>query len=228
MTVIKYIPSLLTIINLSCGLLAILVNDLALGSYLVIAAIFFDTFDGMSARALNAQSAMGKELDSLSDIVSFGVAPSYLYFNSVDSTDPWTYFAALLLIIGSALRLAKFNILPSQKYFTGLATPAMAFFVVGVVLAYNHGVSSILNLLDHTAGFLAISILMFTMMLSPLKMFSLKRLNEGIGKNLMPLACLVSFLILLYFQPYWAIPVSVLIYIVLSVAHHIQLANDNK
>lgn len=205
--------------------MAILVQDLVIGTYLVVTAIFFDTWDGMAARALNAQSELGKELDSLSDIVSFGVAPAYLYFMISSSGGYLSYAAAIILLSGSALRLAKFNILPPQKDFIGLATPATAFFIVGVVLAYANDISFFQDLINSKYGHILIAITMFVLMLSPIRMFSLKRLNEGIQKNWMPAVCLTSFLTLWYFAEFWAIPVSVVIYMALSILHHFNVSN---
>ncbi len=205
--------------------MAILVQDLVIGTYLVVTAIFFDTWDGMAARALNAQSELGKELDSLSDIVSFGVAPAYLYFMISSGEGYLSYAAAIILLSGCALRLGKFNILPSQKDFIGLATPAMAFFIVGVVLAYANDISFFQDIINSKYGHILIAITMFVLMLSPIRMFSLKRLNEGIQKNWMPAVCLSSFLALWYFAEFWAIPVSVIIYMALSILHHFNVSN---
>ena len=101
-------------------------------------ATVFDFCDGLSARLLHAYSALGKELDSLSDLVSFGVAPAALVFNLIQSqTGSWVAFLAFLIAVFGALRLAKFNIDDRQTTsFIGLPIPANAIFWIGVV-AWN-------------------------------------------------------------------------------------------
>ena len=98
-------------------------------------ATVFDFCDGLSARLLHAYSALGKELDSLSDLVSFGVAPAALVFNLIQSqTGSWVAFLAFLIAVFGALRLAKFNIDDRQTTsFIGLPIPANAIFWIGVV-----------------------------------------------------------------------------------------------
>ena len=120
--------------NLICGFSAILVADLHISTVLLLTGMFFDVIDGMVARMLKVQSQFGKELDSLADLVSFGVAPAYLYtlFSPVDH---WVmYIPAFFILIGSALRLAIFNLRPPAKYFTGLPTPASTFFLAGLFM----------------------------------------------------------------------------------------------
>ena len=97
--------------------------------------MFFDVIDGLVARLLKVQSQFGKELDSLADLVSFGVAPAYLY-TLISPVDHWaiTYIPSFFILIGSALRLAIFNLRPSTKYFLGLPTPASTFFLAGLFI----------------------------------------------------------------------------------------------
>ncbi len=137
------IPDLLTTANLSCGVLSILLasqGQLTLACWLVFAGALFDVFDGLAARALGGGSPLGAQLDSLADMVTFGVAPGFiLIFRSgwpFEPTGHWTMLAPLLIPIASAWRLAKFNIDTRQTTgFLGLATPANALFWCSVVLA---------------------------------------------------------------------------------------------
>ena len=149
------------------------------------AAALFDFCDGASARLLHAYSDLGKELDSLSDLVSFGLAPSLILFNTINyfntgsasEITPWA-FAALFIPVMGALRLAKFNIDTRQTTsFIGLPIPACAIFWIGLV-GWLHRTEAFNN--DIVA---AIIILMALMMVSGVRMFSLKFKNFQFREN---------------------------------------------
>ena len=150
---LKFVPSLLTCSSAFCGVLAtILATDgeksLIYASYLVFIACIFDFSDGFAARLLHAQSELGKQLDSLADAISFGVAPSAIMYHllkqslrlkgSLTSFEGWQIailICAIIIAIFSILRLAKFNIDDEQKHsFKGLATPANAMLVASIPL----------------------------------------------------------------------------------------------
>lgn len=125
--IFKQIPNLVTLGNLSCGVLAILsISESRYDEsvYLVILAAVLDFFDGFLARLLKVQGEMGKQLDSLADLVTFGVAPSYMLYSQANLLEsPWRY-AFILLAVFSAYRLAKFNIDTRQTTsFIGVPTP---------------------------------------------------------------------------------------------------------
>ena len=132
MTIRKYLPDFLTAMNLVCGLIALTYAfgdrpDIAF--YLMLAAAVFDFSDGFAARALKAYSDLGKELDSLCDLVSFGVLPAVMLHRQMLSSgnSGWLCWIPLLLAVFSALRLAKFNVDERQHAsFIGLPTPAAA------------------------------------------------------------------------------------------------------
>ena len=132
MSLRKYIPDFLTAMNLVCGLIALVYafdgrSDIAF--YLMLAAAVFDFSDGFAARALHAYSDMGKELDSLCDLVSFGVLPAVMLHLRMKSAalPEWSCLIPLLIAVFSALRLAKFNVDERQTAsFIGLPTPACA------------------------------------------------------------------------------------------------------
>lgn len=132
MTIRKYFPDFLTAMNLVCGLIALVYAfggrpDIAF--CLMLAAAVFDFSDGFAARALHAYSDMGKELDSLCDLVSFGVLPAVLLHVQMRSSgnSGWICWIPLLIAVFSALRLAKFNVDERQgRSFIGLPTPACA------------------------------------------------------------------------------------------------------
>lgn len=132
MNIVKHIPNTITSMNLLCGALGVIFTFQArfdLAFILMLAAAVCDFFDGFAARLLKAYSDIGKELDSLADMVSFGLLPSLMLHRLMimaGNAGIWTY-VPLLIAIFSALRLAKFNIDERQsENFIGLATPACA------------------------------------------------------------------------------------------------------
>lgn len=144
------IPNLFTMANLVCGCLSIFFAfsevQLELACYFIMAGAFFDLFDGFFARLLKVQGEMGKQLDSLADAVTFGVAPGMMIFlmlsrvADVNSWPTWWGYAAFLLVIASIYRLAKFNIDTRQSdSFRGLPTPSNALFWIGMVHWYSFG-----------------------------------------------------------------------------------------
>lgn len=135
------LPNILTLVNLACGVLAINAiyqEDMVLVAYLVGFSLLADFLDGLVARLLGVHSEIGKQLDSLADVVSFGVSPGiflgYLFREAAESqSEPipdFLPYLAFLLPLFAALRLAKFNVDTRQEdYFIGLPTPAMTLLV---------------------------------------------------------------------------------------------------
>jgi len=149
--IFRNIPNLFTLMNLLSGAIAIILtfegrNNLILASYFIYIAAVFDFFDGFAARALRATSPIGKELDSLADLVSFGLAPSMILYQllkysmqikqfsfSLPLSQVLILFSALLIALFSAIRLAKFNTDTRQtESFLGLATPACAMLIASI------------------------------------------------------------------------------------------------
>jgi CDP-diacylglycerol---serine O-phosphatidyltransferase len=124
----NWIPNLLTSLNLFAGILAIMLiitSHVYWAAGLIWGAILFDGADGRVARRLNATSDFGKELDSLADLVSFGVAPAMLlYFVAYPHYGWWIYPVIGLFPVAGALRLARFNVQNIKGYFVGLPIPA--------------------------------------------------------------------------------------------------------
>ncbi|HQS50964.1 MAG TPA: CDP-diacylglycerol--serine O-phosphatidyltransferase, partial [Daejeonella sp.] len=140
----KHIPNSVTCLNLFSGCLGIVFafqGNLIWASYAIVIAAVFDFFDGMLARLLKAYSDIGKELDSLADMVSFGVLPSVIIYQlfalspQIDFGADWLSFSAFIIAVFSALRLAKFNIDTRQsENFIGLPTPANALLIASFPL----------------------------------------------------------------------------------------------
>ncbi len=159
----KNIPNLFTSLNLLSGAIAIILsfegrNNLVLASYFIYIASVFDFFDGFAARVLKAGSKIGKELDSLADLVSFGLAPSMIVYQLIKQSlqikqfsfslpfgEVLMVFSALLIAVFSAIRLAKFNIDERQTHnFLGLATPACAMLIASIPLIAEFNPNSLI------------------------------------------------------------------------------------
>jgi len=159
----KYIPNFITSLNLTSGFIAIIFaanGDIVTASWFILAAMIFDFLDGFSARLLKAYSAIGKELDSLADVVSFGVAPGLIIYQllndslslsaPLDDSDSVKTFLIMLIPaimpVCGALRLAIFNLDTTQSStFKGLPIPANALAVISVVIAAEYSHSTIFS-----------------------------------------------------------------------------------
>lgn len=190
--IVQQIPNTLTLLNMFCGSLAVL---LAIRGYireaamLVAVGFFFDLLDGMAARILHAQSPIGKELDSLADLISFGLAPAAILFGIQEQLDQSAPFSLLqpagtiilrllpfLLPIFAGLRLAKFNIDERQSHqFIGLPTPANGLMVLALPLAMHGQPDSFLAGWLNSDLFVPLySVIVSYLMVSPLRLYSLK------------------------------------------------------
>ena len=211
--------------NLLCGALGVIFTfqgALHIAFYLMLAAAVFDFLDGFAARLLKAYSPMGKELDSLADLVSFGLLPSLMLHRRLvegGMTGFWIYIP-LIICVFSALRLAKFNIDDRQsENFLGLPTPACAMWCGSLIYAADHGVMSMANTLHDTLLIPIASVVLALLLVSEIPMFSFK-IKKGSEYNgiricfiaivaLFAIATLVlkinwSYIILLTFTAYIA------------------------
>ncbi|MDQ1332441.1 MAG: CDP-diacylglycerol---serine O-phosphatidyltransferase [Bacteroidota bacterium] len=190
----RHIPNFITSLNLASGFVAILyaaTGELVTASWLILAAMIFDFFDGFSARLLNAYSETGKELDSLADVVSFGVAPAVIIYMLLGNGtglidrgihDSGSLKRVLILIspalmpVCAALRLAIFNIDETQKTsFKGLPTPANALAVISVVIAGHYSdLSIITSFTDSKLLLLIFTVILSLLMVSRIPLLSLK------------------------------------------------------
>ena len=196
--------------------MAIFIGEWYISGWLILAGMFFDVVDGIAARFLNAQSDIGKELDSMADLVTFGVAPAYLYLLLAPSDDWFYYIPGIIYLLGSALRLAIFNTIESKKTFIGLATPASAFFMFGIFMSYHMEVPIIIKIISDDIGYFIIPVFLIVMMLSRLEMFSLKSMKHPFWNNPYHAVSFLSFLIVLYLNPPLAPCAAVLSYIILA------------
>jgi CDP-diacylglycerol---serine O-phosphatidyltransferase len=234
----KNIPNFITCLNILSGSLAVLFaikGELTLSVIFIFAAAIFDFFDGMAARLLKAYSQMGKELDSLADMISFGLAPGMLMMvmmeyalfginvraESFTGLSLWELScigASLLIPVASALRLAKFNIDTRQtNSFIGLPTPASALLVAGLALITEQGKYEILDtFIFQPIVLLVITLVISFLLVSELPMFSLKFKNLKWRDNRTRLIFLILSVALLIFFNSYGIVAAILSYILIS------------
>ena len=218
----KHVPNLLTLCNLLAGctgvVFAVRGNFSAVLICLMVSE-FFDFFDGFSARALGAYSEIGKELDSLADLVSFGLCPSVCLFSWYSIAHPeipllrWLPF---ILTAASALRLAKFNIDTRQTTsFLGLATSGCALLLIPLAV-YSFYTDGFLHILMGTVWFIPVLSIVFSFLLvCEFPMFSLKKMTGLlkafiIGSVVLVVACLIREI-----KGPWHVTVSLCIFLIL-------------
>jgi len=215
----KYIPSSLTAMNLASGFIAILLNDPFYSPIIIMLGAFFDLLDGAIARKLDVSSEFGAELDSLADLVTFGVAPSYLYYHHILQNQ--NHIAAIivtsLLVVFSGLRLAKFNIDKSQKTnFTGIPTPVTGLFFA--FLVFEQYSKTAIDFDQYQSIWLVLPVIFALLMISPFCFIAVKKDKTGkismlqISISIIFLLAVILWLITLI--PF--IPLAFVLYILLS------------
>jgi len=231
----KHIPNIITLFNLASGVIAILLAScgrLQEAAYMVVLAAVFDFFDGFAARLLHVKSNIGKELDSLSDVVSFGVAPAVIMYFLLCATgiNPLVFdqkisvlsaFIAILFPCFVALRLAKFNCDERQTtVFHGLPSPAAAFVLISLpffpIFAYSFWI------------YTGIIVLLCWLMLSDIQLFSLKFTTYKIKDNILRYILLIIALFLLISLQQRSLPFIILAYVVLAVVYNAQSRSRSK
>ena len=231
----RHIPNFITSLNLASGFISIIFifnGDIIIASWLILAAMIFDFLDGFAARALKAYSDIGKELDSLADVVSFGVAPGLIIYHLLhDATVPdnqikysITVFGYLIFLIipavmpvCAALRLAKFNIDTTQSTsFKGLPTPANALAVISVVLGAYYSSSKLLAaFLASGESLIILSLSLSILMVTRIPLLSLKfkglNIKGNEGRYIMIILCAVMISVFGIGSIPWIIPVYIIV-----------------
>lgn len=224
------IPNLLTLVNLFSGCMAITFAfsfRLDWVPYCVAVSLIADFFDGMAARALKTPPGVGKELDSLADAVSFGVVPSVVTYQllvqywetkSLPDTSIMIFASpAFFLALFAALRLAKFNVDERQTIgFIGLATPASTIFVTGVLLVFLNNSFNLTQFIFQPLTLYGVVAVLCILMIIELPMFSFKFKSLGWKGNEVQLIFLMTVAVLLVTLKFAAIPLSVVLYVILS------------
>ncbi|MBQ5899039.1 MAG: CDP-alcohol phosphatidyltransferase family protein [Alistipes sp.] len=220
------IPNMLTLGNLICGASATVAllshGNYELAFWLVVASAIFDFFDGFAARLLKSTSAIGVQLDSLADMVSFGLVPAVAMFCWYGDANQMTQLSENIVNIGayltfiivafSALRLAKFNIDDTQHTeFCGLPTPANGLFCLSLAMLAAGGEFALSK-----EVILIISVVMATLLISPIRMFALKFKGFGWRGNEIRYSFIALCVALIALFTKFAIPAIIMLYVVIS------------
>lgn len=220
------IPNMLTLGNLVCGAsaaIAILTSgDFKLAFWLVVLSAVFDFFDGFAARLLKSSSAIGVELDSLADMVSFGLVPAVAMWSWYQTAPAamqmpeymvqWGGYLCLIIVAFSALRLAKFNVDDTQtSEFCGLPTPANGLFCLSLAMLAQMG-----HLTLCREVILFISIVMAFLLISPIRMFALKFKGFGWKGNELRYIFILVCVAMIALLTKYAVAAIILLYIVVS------------
>ena len=216
MNTLKHIPNLITLCNLVCGCTGIALafkGNLHGAVFLIWLGMFFDFFDGLAARLLHVSSAIGKELDSLADMVSFGVLPAVIMYHLLGVENYMSYVAVLIAVF-SALRLAKFNVdYAQQADFIGLPTPANALFISSLVFVRE---SQVFGAMLSDVALVAITIIFSLLLVAPVRLFSLKFKNLRWAENQTRMIFLLLSAVLLLSLQIVGLPFVILLYILMS------------
>ena len=224
----KHIPNAITCANLFSGCVGIVFafkGELEIAAYFVLLAGIFDFFDGMAARLLNVKSDIGKQLDSLADMVSFGLLPGAVMFQLLklsNYSSEYLPYLGFIITIFSALRLAKFNIDERQtEDFIGLNTPMNTLFIVSLpFIAHDYP-----EIIGSSISLIAIIAITSYLLISEIKIFSFKLSDMNWAKNKMKFVFIIVSIILIGFLKFVAIPFILVLYISLSILHF--RANSN-
>jgi len=231
----KHIPNLITLGNLLCGTVATILaveGDLIYAGLFVVLGIIFDFFDGFAARLLKVSGELGKQLDSLADMVTSGVVPGIVMlqllseepFNVYLFTEGFTLatftsLLGLLLTLGAGYRLAKFNIDTRQsESFIGLPTPAMSLFVISLPLILEYGtIEFVENIIISKYFLIGVTVLLTYLMNAEIPLFSLKFKEYAIKNNFIKYLFLLISLVMLLTLQFVSIPLIITFYVCLSV-----------
>ncbi|MDP3312614.1 phosphatidylcholine/phosphatidylserine synthase [Lutibacter sp.] len=245
MKIKSHIPNILTLLNLFSGIIAVFFavkDQLVLAAFFVFIGIFFDFFDGFAARILKVQGELGKQLDSLADVVTSGVVPGFVMFQLMlrsSSSANWSssndaveqislstiltsnYAVAsigFLIAIAAAYRLAKFNIDERQtSSFIGLPTPASAMVVLSLplIIAYTNNQIAI-DLIGNLWFLIGLTLLLCFLMNAEIPLFSLKFKDYSWKNNKVKFIFIGVTMLLLAVLQFIAIPFIIVLYVLIS------------
>lgn len=250
----KNIPNLLTLGNLFCGCLALIhvfEGELVMATWLVGGSLVLDFFDGFTARMLKVSSAIGKDLDSLADMVTFGVVPGMMMYKLIayvlldhilepPAPSGWTIYPAataatansylpyigLIITVFSCIRLAKFNNDTRQSdSFIGLPTPAntMVICSLPLILRFQPELGPVVSLINNVWFLGLLSFIMSLLLVAEIPLFALKFKNFSWANNKLVYVFLAISVLLILGLGFLAVPLVILLYILLSIVNNIFL-----
>ena len=225
---VKHIPNALTLLNVFCGscaLVSIQNGRYTEGYVFLIVALAADFFDGFVARALHVKSDMGKELDSLADMVSFGVVPGMILYKLLKTSSLVSFFEhsylpllAFIITAFSCYRLAKFNLDTRQTTdFIGLATPANTLFFIGLLLIKQNELEGLDEIVSNAVFLYALIPLSSFLLVSEIPMFSFKFKGFGWVGNEIRFIFAAIAIVLLVLMHEAAISLLVVIYVLINI-----------
>jgi len=238
MKIKRHIPNIITLLNLFCGVLATMFavsGHLMFAVYFVLLGIFFDFFDGFFARLLNVSGELGKQLDSLADVVTSGVVPGIILFQLIQkvpfyntsSEDIMSWsgikivplaLIGLVFCLASAYRLAKFNIDTRQtSSFIGLPTPAATLVVLSLPLILATGNEWSHEFINNQWFLVVLTLLLSYLMHAEIPLFALKFKDYAWKNNKIKFSFLGVSLLLLIGLQFVAIPLIIMLYVLFSV-----------
>ncbi len=243
MRFLKQIPNILTLLNLLAGTIAVIYavqNELIIAALFVFIGIFFDFFDGFTARLLKVEGELGKQLDSLADVVTSGVVPGIVMFQLLQSdkvlanidieTISWAvtkvdflpYFG-LLITLASAFRLAKFNIDDRQlNTFIGLPVPAASLVVLSLPLILNYSsIDFVVDIIQNKWFLIFLTVLLCYLMHAQIPLFALKFKDYSWQRNKIKIIFIFLTAALTILLKFVAIPLVIILYVVMSVFDNI-------
>lgn len=237
---VKNIPNTFTLLNLFLGCIAVFMafnGAFAHAAWLIMIAVVFDFLDGTAARLLHAYSDLGKQLDSLADVVSFGLAPAAIMYSMLSGTSQYpssqelfielAALPAFLIALCSALRLAKFNIDPLQTdSFRGLSTPANALFIISLPMirlqgSEGHGMAVLFgSWLGSYYVLVGLTLLLSLLLVSNIPLMGFKIKSFALGIHRYKIVFLFITIILILFLGFLASPFVMVLYFVFSAFDH--------
>ncbi len=229
MDIKKHIPNILTLLNLFCGCIALVMTaDLKfdLAFYFVCLGIFFDFFDGFFARKFGVSGPLGVQLDSLADMVTSGVAPGFVMYCLLSfgnfSTHNLFPYLGFIITLGACYRLANFNIDTRQSdSFIGLPTPANTLFIMSLpLLIANYQNYELVQLLSNRWVLIAITLLSAYIMNAEIPLFSLKIKNFSFQKYKLQIGFLAVSILMIVILQFLAIPLIIISYVLISIANN--------
>ncbi len=233
----KHIPNAITSLNLVCGCLSIIAalnGELTTASVYIGSAAILDFFDGFVARLLNAPSEIGKQLDSLADVVSFGVAPGMIFYALAGQCFSASGFCInmyvpFLIPVFSAVRLANFNIDTRQSdSFIGVPTPANAIFIASIPFIMAHDAYGVGELFTNRYFLTLFPLLSAYMLVAELPLLALKFKTFGWKGNAFRwILILTAVLSVILFQ-YLGVMLAIVLYILISIIHNLTQKNTHE
>ena len=238
----KNLPNILTCLNLLCGCLAIVSvfsSNINLLVGMVFLAAMFDFLDGLTARSLNANSELGRQLDSLADMVTFGVVPGIILYDIMVKGQAQEiieneflltilkYFPFIVTVF-AAYRLAKFNTERRQAdTFLGLPTPAVGMFVTSFPLIMRNEGGQMASIIGHPFFIIVTSIVLSVLMISEIPMFAFKFKNGKWRDNKIQYVFLIVSVLLFIVMKTASIPLIFVCYITLSLINNSIMRSDS-